>query len=137
VVLGFLLWVLVDLGTAGGFRLSYFAAHGPLLLAFYLGFPVAFAWLIFGWHWSGWRLLGATLVAMLLVEGPFTRNPLVLSFPSVLIGAPLGMCIYSVLTYFPLWVVRGEIQRRLVMVAALSFVVVGVMWLTTFGGQGR
>ena len=54
VLIGFLLWVIIDLGTAGGFRFSYFADHGPLLLVFYLGYPLAFSYLIFRRRWSGW-----------------------------------------------------------------------------------
>lgn len=69
VVCCFLLWVFVDLGTAGGFRLSYFSEHGPLLLAFYLGYPLIFSYLIFGRHWSGWKLFLATAVAILLIAG--------------------------------------------------------------------
>jgi len=133
VLLGFALWVIVDLGTAGGFRLSYFTAHGPLLLAFYLGFPLAFAYLIFRRDWSGWRLFLATGVAILLVEGVFTRNPFVLSFPLMLAGIPLAICVYAPLTYFPLWIVNGEMRKHTAVVAFLSLVVLAVMFLTTFG----
>ena len=56
VLLGFLLWVIIDLGTAGGFRLSYFTTYGPLLLVFYLGYPLAFSYLIFRRHWSGFLI---------------------------------------------------------------------------------
>lgn len=59
IIYGFILWVIIDLGTAGGFRLSYFSAYGPLLLVFYLGYPLAFAYLIFQRQWSGWRLFFA------------------------------------------------------------------------------
>jgi len=133
ILYGFILWVVIDLGTAGGFRLAYFSAHGPLLLAFYLGFPIAFAYLIFYRHWSGWRLLLATAVAIVLVEGVFTRNPFILSFPLMLVGVPLSICIYTPLTYFPLWVVNGEMRQHTGMVVFLSLVVVAVMLLTTFG----
>ena len=134
VLLGFTLWTLVDLGTAGGFRRSYLTAHGPLLLVFYVGFPLAFAYLIFRRGWSGWRLLLATGVAILLVEGVFTRNPFVLSFPLMLVGIPLAICVYSPLTYFPLWIVNREMSKHAAVVAFLSLVVLSVMLLTTFGG---
>ena len=135
ILLGFLLWVIIDLGTAGGFRLSYFCEHGPLLLAFYLGFPIAFAFLIFRWRWAGWKLLLATVVAIVLVEGVFTGNPFVLSFPLMLIGIPLAICIYAPLTYFPLWVVNGEMGEHKAVAAILSVVVITVMLLTTFGSS--
>jgi hypothetical protein len=107
VLYGFVLWIIIDLGTAGGFRLSYFFTHGPLLLAFYLGCPIAFAYLIFRWHWAGWKLFFATVVAIILV--------------------------YLPLTYFPLWIVNGEMGRHKAVAAFLSLVVLAVMFLATFG----
>ncbi len=134
VILGFIFWVVVDLGTAGGFHLSYFLEHGSLLLLFYLGFPLAFAYLIFWRHWAGWKLFLATVVAIILVEGVFTGNPFVLSFPLMLVGIPLAICIYAPLTYFPLWIVNGELGKHKGVVIFLLLVVVVVMILTTFGG---
>jgi len=134
ILIGFLLWVVVDWGTAGGFRLSYFITYGPLLLVFYLGFPIAFAFLIFQRRWSDRKLLFATAVAIFLVEAVFTGNPFVLSFPLLLIGIPLAFCVYAPLTYFPLWIVNGEMGRQKILVLFLSLVVLTVMFLTTFGG---
>ena len=133
IIYGFILWVIVDLGTAGGFRLSYLSEHGPLLLLFYLGFPLAFAYLIFRRHWSGWKLFLATVVAIILVEGVFTGNPFVLSFPLMLVGIPLAICIYAPLTYFPLWIVNREMGNHKAVAVILSLVVFVVMFLTTFG----
>jgi hypothetical protein len=112
VLYGFILWVMIDLGTAGGFRMSYFRVHGPLLLLFYLGFPAAFAYLIFQRSWSGWKLFLATAVTIILVEGVFTGNPFILSFPLMLVGIPLALCVYSPLTYFPLWIVNQEMGKH-------------------------
>jgi len=135
VLLGFLLWVIIDLGTAGGFRLSYFTTYGPLLLVFYLGYPLAFSYLIFRRQWSGWRLFLATVVAIGLIEGVCTRNPFVLSFPLLLAGIPLAICIYAPLTYFPLWIVNHDMRRHKAVVAVSSLVVIVVMFLSTFGAR--
>ena len=132
IVYCFILWVIVDLGTAGGFRFSYFRDHGPLLLAFYLGYPFIFAYLIFRRHWSGWKLFLATVAAIILIEGVFTGNPFVVSFPLMLVGIPLAICIYAPLTYFPLWIVRGEMGRHKPIALFISAVVITVMFLTTF-----
>jgi hypothetical protein len=131
----FILWVIVDLGTAGGFRFSYFRDHGPLLLVFYLGYPFIFAYLIFRRHWSGWRLFLATGTAIVLIEGVFTGNPFLLSFPLMLIGVPLAICIYAPLTYFPLWIVNGEMGKHKAVALFMSLVVIAVMFLTTSGGN--
>ena len=133
VVYGVLLWIFVDLGTAGGFRLAYFTEHGPLLLAFYIGYPLIFRYLIFRRGWEGWKLFGATAAAIMIIEGWFTRNPFVLSFPLLLIGIPLALCIYAPLTYFPLWIVNREMGKHKTAVALLSGVILVIMWLTTVG----
>ena len=135
-VLGVLLWVIVDFGTAGGFRLAYFQKYGPALLFFYLGCPLVFSLLIFRLGWQGPRLFWATLAAIGVVEVVFTRNPLVMRFPALLWGIPAAILVYAPLTYFPLWCVRGEIGKHKILVIGLSLVVLVIMWLTTFGSAG-
>jgi hypothetical protein len=136
-LLGVLLWILVDFGTAGGFQLAYFQEYGATLLLFYLGFPLIFTLLIFRFNWNETRLFFATLIAIFIVEVLFTRNPLVMSYPSLLWGIPLAILIYLPLTYFPLWFVRKEIGRHRFLVIGLSLVEVLVMLLTTFGNTNR
>jgi hypothetical protein len=131
-----LLWVLVDFGTAGGFRITYFEKYGPTLLLFYVGYPLVFSVLIFQLHWSERCLFFATLVAIFVVEVVFTRNPLVMTFPALVLGIPLAIMVYAPLTYFPLWFVRKEITRHRILVLGLTSVELIVMMLTTFGNSG-
>jgi hypothetical protein len=136
-LLCFLLWVVVDLGTAGGLRLSYFARYMPALLVFYLGYPLVFTWLIFRRRLGSRGLFAATLVAILVVEAVFTGNPWVVSLPLCLIGIPLAVAVYAPLTYFPLWAVRGELARHRRTVLALACVEVAVTVLTALGSGGQ
>jgi hypothetical protein len=131
--LGVLLWVIVDFGTAGGFRFTYFQEYGLTLLLFYLGYPLVFTLLIFRLQWNEKRLFIATLVASFIIEVLFTRNPLVMSFPALLWGIPLAILLYTPLTYFPLWFVRKEMGKHRFLVIGLSIVELIVMGLTTFG----
>lgn len=121
------------MGTAGGFRISYFETYGPTLLLFYIGYPLIFSVLIFKLHWNERSLFLATLVAIFVVEVLFTRNPLVMTFPALLIGIPLAIMVYAPLTYFPLWIVRKEMQEHRILSVALIIVELIVMMLTTFG----
>lgn len=134
--LGVLLWVLVDFGTAGGFRIAYFEKYGPTLLLFYIGYPLIFSVLIFKFNWSERRLFMATLVAIFIVEVLFTENPLVMTFPALLLGIPLAVMVYAPLTYFPLWFVRREMVKHRLLVTGLVIVELIVMILTTFGNPG-
>jgi hypothetical protein len=134
--LGFLLWVLVDFGTAGGFRIAYFEKYGPTLLLFYIGYPLLFSFLIFKLHWDERRLFLATLAAIFIVEVLFTGNPLLMTFPALLLGIPLAIMVYAPLTYFPLWFIRKETGKHRLLILGLSLVELIVMALTVFGNSG-
>ncbi len=134
--LGFLLWVVVDFGTAGGFRIAYFEKYGPTLLLFYIGYPLIFSVMIFKLHWNERHLFLATLAAIFVVEVLFTRNPLVMTFPALLLGIPLAILVYAPLTYFPLWFVRKELGKHRLLVTSLVIVESIVILLTTFGNSG-
>lgn len=132
-LLGVVLWVLVDFGTAGGFRISYFEKYGLTLLLFYVGYPLVFSVLVFRLRWSEIRLFAATLVAIFIVEVVFTRNPLVMTFPALIWAIPLAIMIYVPLTYFPLWFVRKQIAKHRILILGLTAVEVIIMMLATFG----
>ena len=133
---GVVLWILVDWGTAGGFRVAYLRTYGPTLLFFYVGYPLVFSILIFRLRWSDRRLFLATLAAIFLIEVVFVGNPLLTTFPALLAGIPLAVAIYTPLTYFPLWFVRGELTRHRLLIAGLTIVELAVMALTTLGSRG-
>lgn len=134
-LLGMLLWAFVDFGTAGGFRISYIAKYGLTLLLFYAGYPFVFSVFIFRLRWSERRLFFATLAAIFVVEVVFTRNPLLMTFPALILGIPLAVMIYSPLTFFPLWFVRKEIAKHRMLILGLAIVELIIMMLTTFGNS--
>lgn len=136
ILLGNLLWIVVDWGTAGGFRITYFQKYGPTLLLFYVGYPLVFSILVFRLHWSERRLFGATLAAIFLIEVLFVGNPLLTTFPALLAGIPLAVAIYTPLTYFPLWFVHGDLGRHRKLIAGLVLAELIIMTLTTIGNPG-
>jgi hypothetical protein len=75
----------------------------------------------------------ATLAAIFVVEVVFTRNPLLMTFPALILGIPLAVMIYSPLTFFPLWFVRKEISKHRVLILGLTIVELIIMMLATFG----
>jgi hypothetical protein len=134
-VWGSLLWLIVDFGSAGGFRIAYYEQYAPTICLFYIIFPVIFSYLAIGRGWGWKRLLAATLIEIFLVEGLFVQNPLILNFPVLLIGIPLAIGIYAPLTFFPLWIVRRTVGQHKRVVLLLTTVVVLVSLLSTFGQQ--
>jgi hypothetical protein len=132
-LIGIVLFTVVDFGTAGGFDLGYFRTCGFALLIFYIGYPLLFTALIYRLHMPEKWLMVPTVLCMFLIEAVFTRNPLVIGFPACLAGIPLALAVYAPLTYFPLWIERGEMGRHKGIVIFLSAVEIVIMLLTTFG----
>ncbi len=135
-ILGVLLWIVVDWGTAGGFRFSYFQTYGVTLFLFYVFFPFIFTVLIFKAKLNDIALFIAMLIEIFIVEVIFTGNPLLMVFPVLLIGIPLAILIYLPLTYFPLWYIRGELGKHKRLTRLLIICELVVMFLTTFGNGG-
>lgn len=133
ILLGVVLWIIVDWGTAGGFRFTYFEKYGPTLLLFYLGYPIVFSVLVFKLGWGEKRLFFATLIAIFIVEVIFTRNPFVITFPALILGIPLAIMVYAPLTYFPLWFVRKELSKHKAVILGLLLVELFLIVVTTFG----
>jgi hypothetical protein len=115
--------------------MAYYEKYAPTICLFYIIFPALFSCLAVIRNWGWRRLLVATLIEILLVEGLFVQNPLVTSFPMLLIGIPLAIGIYAPLTYFPLWIVRKEVGQHKKMVIFLTALTVVVSLLSTFGQQ--
>ena len=132
-LLSVILWFVVDFGTAGGFRLFYYEKIWPAILFFYLGFPLIFSILIFRMKWDDRRLFFGMLVAIFIVEILFTRNPLLMTFPTLLWGIPLAVLIYTLLVFFPLWFLRNELTKHLLVIIVTCTVVLIVTLLTVFG----
>jgi hypothetical protein len=116
-----------------GVRPAYFEKFGPSLLVFYLGYPAAFTILVFLFHWGDRLLFLATLIAIFIIEVVFTGNPLLMSFPQLLIGIPLSILVYAPLTFSPLWIVRKEAGRHKWTMAGLAAVEIIITLLTAFG----
>jgi hypothetical protein len=132
-LLSVFLWVIVDFGTAGGFRISYYEKIWPVIWLFYLGFPLIFSILIFRLKWNSTRLFLSTLVTIFIVEILFTRNPLLMTLPNLLWATPLAVLIYIPLVYFPLWFIRKELSKHRLMIFLSGAAVVVVTFLTISG----
>jgi len=52
------------------------------------------------------------LVGAFIVEVVFTGNKLLYTFPIMLIGIPVAISIYSLLTFAPKWIVENRIRQN-------------------------
>ena len=109
---GMIAWVIVDFTTAFNPDVQRWIRHMPLIWAFYIGYPLLFAYLIYRRRWSDRRIACALLVSAFVIEVILTDNALLYTFPMMLVMNPIAAAIYSVVTFIPKWLVEGEIRER-------------------------
>ena len=109
---GTIAWVVVDFTTAFNPDVQRWIEHMPLIWAFYIGYPLLFAFLIYRRRWSDGRIASAMLVSAFVIEVVLSANALLYTFPIMLVMNPVAAAIYSVVTFIPKWLVEGEIRKR-------------------------
>jgi hypothetical protein len=121
-----LFWFVVDFTTTKAIKnpVAYYSAYMPLMLIFYVGYPLIFTFLIYRLKLAGLWLFILVALGAFVVEVIFTHNPLLLNFPLMLIGIPAALCIYSLLTYIPKWIIDSEISMNKWKITALVVVYV-------------
>ena len=113
-LLGILFWIIVDFTTTEAIRnpVKYYSTYMPALLIFYIGYPLVFSFLIYKFNFIGKKLFIAALIGAFVVEVIFTHNPLLITFPLMLIGIPAAVSIYSLITFAPKWIVNRELKKN-------------------------
>lgn len=124
VLTGTIAWVVVDFTTAFNPDVQRWIEHMPLIWAFYIGYPLLFAFLIYRRRWTDRRVASAMLVSAFVIEVVLSDNALLYTFPIMLVMNPIAAAIYSVVTFIPKWLVEGEIRKR----AKTTFLLVSV-WI--------
>ncbi len=109
---GTIFWVVVDWTTAFNPDFERWLSYMPEIWLFYVGYPLIFAFLIYRRKWSDWRVFLAMLVGAFIVEVVLTGNRLLYTFPIMLIGIPVAISIYSLLTFAPKWIVENRIRQN-------------------------
>lgn len=113
-VIGVILWFLVDFSTTPAIKnpLQYYSNYMPVILVFYLGYPALFSFLIYKTKLNNLWFFIASIIAMLIIEVVFTKNSLLWTYPIMLIAIPAGIGVYSLLTFFPKWIVEKDIKSH-------------------------
>ncbi len=133
IALGFVFWFIVDWATVKGFHLSYFSV--PLIgyilrvINFSL-YPAIFSYVIFNREWSEKKLLALTIAAAFIIEVVWLKNAILYTFPDFIIFIPVGICIYSILTFFPLWIVNQKVRKNKKKIILLFMVLVALTILS-------
>jgi hypothetical protein len=126
---GMIAWVVVDFTTAFNPDVQRWIRHMPLIWAFYIGYPLLFAYLIYRRRWSDRKIAYAMLVSAFVIEVILSSNALLYTFPMMLVMNPIAAAIYGVVTFIPKWLVEGEIRERkkTVLLLVAVWIVVSIM----------
>jgi hypothetical protein len=134
---------------SGASKLLYASvSHSNHMRGFSLYFLIsAIFWIVVDWTtafnpdferwlsymWSDRRVFLATLVGAFLVEVAFTGNKLLYTFPIMLIGIPIAISMYSLLTFVPKWIVENKIRQNKRKLIPMTIVWIFVSILTFVG----
>ena len=126
---GMIAWVVVDFTTAFNPDVQRLIRHMPLIWAFYIGYPLLFAYLIYRRRWSDRKIAYAMLVSAFVIEVVLSDNALLYTFPMMLVMNPIAAAIYGVVTFIPKWLVEEEIRERKksVLLLVAVWIVVSIM----------
>jgi hypothetical protein len=122
-----LAWIFIEQTTAFYFDLGRWVSYMPDIWVFYLGFPLLLTILIYRLKFRGARLFAAVVLQLIVVEILFTGNAMLFTFPMLLLAIPIGLAIYSIITYVPLWIVENSIREHKRAMALFL-----VVWLFVF-----
>jgi hypothetical protein len=101
-VFGFLAWLIAEYVTVWAERgIAEWFSYMPFIFAFYLAYPLLFAFLIYKLKWSNKNLFAATIAVGFALELTFFQNTGLLELPTALIYIPALMIIYCFLTLAP------------------------------------
>jgi hypothetical protein len=122
-------WVVVDFTTAFNPDVQRWLEHMPLIWAFYIGYPLIFAYLIYNRRWGDRSVFLAMIAGGFFVEIVCSSNSLLYTYPIMLVMVPVALAIYGVVTFIPKWAVDGELKARWRTVAFLLavYIVVAVL----------
>ena len=129
---GVVTWVVVDYTTAFNPDVQRWLDHMPLIWGFYVGYPLAFAHLIYNRRWSDRSISLAMIAGGFFVEIVCSNNSLLYTYPIMLVMIPVALAIYGVVTFIPKWVVEGELKARWRTTALLLAVYIVVAVLNYF-----
>lgn len=113
VTFAFLAWLLAEYVTVWAERgIAEWFSFMPFIFAFYIGYSLLFAFLIYKLKWSNKNLFAATVAVGFALELMFFQNTGLLELPTALIYIPALIIIYCFLTFTPKKAVSLVLPRQ-------------------------
>jgi len=129
-IISVIFWIVVDFTTVYFPDYQIWESNMPGVWVVYLGYPLIFSMVFYKWHLKAIIPIIMMLLFLVLIEVIVVNNPLLLTFPDLLIGIPIAYAIYMLVTYVPKYIVDGEFMRHKYEISTY-IVVLLVAWLFT------
>jgi len=132
-VYGIICWVIVDFTTVFNPNLQRWISYWPTIWLFYILFPLIFSLLIYKAKISNKQLFICTIVEIIISEVILFQNQLLFTFPIMLLAIPVSLCIYTLITFLPKWIVEKELNenRKLIIFLIIVWILISIITFIT------
>jgi hypothetical protein len=132
-IYGIICWVIVDFTTVFNPNLQKWISYWPTIWLFYILFPLIFSFLIYKVKINDKQLFLCIIIEIIISEVILFQNQLLFTFPIMLLAIPLSLCIYTLITFLPKWIVEKKLKenQRMVIFLIVVWILISIITFIT------
>lgn len=132
-IYGIICWVIVDFTTVFNPNLQRWISYWPTIWLFYILFPLMFSLLIYKVKINDKQLFLCIIIEIIISEVILFQNQLLFTFPIMLLAIPLSLCIYTLITFLPKWIVEKKLKenQRMVIFLIVIWILISIITFIT------
>ena len=132
-IYGIICWVIVDFTTVFNPNLQRWISYWPTIWLFYILFPLMFSFLIYKVKINDKQLFLCIIIEIIISEVILFQNQLLFTFPIMLLAIPLSLCIYTLITFLPKWIVEKKLKenQRMVIFLIVVWILISIITFIT------
>ena len=132
-IYGIICWVIVDFTTVFNPNLQKWISYWPTIWLFYILFPLMFSLLIYKVKINDKQLFLCIIIEIIISEVILFQNQLLFTFPIMLLAIPLSLCIYTLITFLPKWIVEKKLKenQRMVIFLIVVWILISIITFIT------
>ncbi|MFX0071452.1 MAG: hypothetical protein ACFFAO_10220 [Candidatus Hermodarchaeota archaeon] len=130
---GIICWVIVDFTTVFNPNIQRWISYWPTIWLFYILFPLIFSILIYKVKINDKQLFLCTIIEIIISEIILFQNPMLFTFPIMLLAIPFSLCIYTLITFLPKWIVEKKLNenKRIVIFLIIIWILISLITFMT------
>ena len=132
-IYGIICWVIVDFTTVFNPNLQKWISYWPTIWLFYILFPLMFSLLIYKVKINDKQLFLCIIIEIIISEVILFQNQLLFTFPIMLLAIPISLCIYTLITFLPKWIVEKKLKenQRMVIFLIVIWILISIITFIT------